>query len=196
MSRFDVHQHPADVVQLLDEHHLIALSDHDDRREMFCNAIEAFVNQVSSAEAVRIDGREVESLEGFCAQLQRCLPTDYRVEPTISGVVEALRFFPGEPMQRLYIWRDADTLLDQDVNVFARIVNALFAVAAEQEHLTPGGLVIQRTLMTGGSKLGAYADADDSPFQRWLVEEDDDLNLWEVFSCVDHPRILTYRIDG
>jgi hypothetical protein len=196
MSRFDIHKQPADVVQLLDEHHLIALSDHADRREAFCDAIERFLGQVRNAEAVHIDGRAAETIEGFCTQLRLSLPPDYPVRPTIAGMVEALRHFPGEPMQRVFIWRDADTMLDHDVREFSRLINALFAVAAEQEHLTPGKLVIHRVVMTGGSKLGAFADAEDSPFQRWLVEDDDELNLWEAFSCVDHPRVLTYRIDG
>lgn len=196
MSRFDVHKQPADVVQLLDEHHLIALSDHAERRDAFSDAIERFLGEVGDADAVSINGEHAESIEAFCTQLRRWMPVDYTVEPTIAGLVEALRYFPGEPMQRVFIWRDADVMLDHDVREFARLVNALFAVAAEQEHLTPGGLIIQRVLITGSSKLGAYADAEDSPFQRWLVEEDDELNLWEVFSCVDHPRVLTYRIDG
>jgi hypothetical protein len=196
MSRFEVNKHPADVVQLLDEHHLAAISDHADRRDTFCDSIESFLEQISETEVVLIQGEQVETLEAFCMQLQRWLPEEFDLTPTIAGVVEALRSFPGEPMRRIFVWRDGDVMLEQDLTTFSRLVNALFAVAAEQEHLTPGRLIIHRMLITGNSKLGAYIDTDSSPFQRWFVEEDDELNLWEVFSCVDHPRVLTYRIDG
>jgi hypothetical protein len=196
MTGFDVHRQPADVFQLLDEHHLVALSDHDDRRRRLCDSMESFLSEVSDTQIIAIDGQRAETLDQFCGELGRHLPPDFDCRPTIGGLVEALRFFPGEPMRRVFVWRDADVMLDQDVDTFARLVNALFAIAAEQEHLTPGRLVVQRVLLTGGSKLGAFADDDNGPFQRWLVEEDDDLNLWEITSCVDRPRVLVYRMDG
>lgn len=196
MSRYDVRKQPADVVQLLDEHHLVALSDYPDRRESFCEAIESFLRQVGDTDVVRICGEDAETIDAFCLQLRRWLPDDDEVSPTIAGVAEALRFFPGEPMRRIFVWRDADAMLEHDVETFSRLINAIIAVAAEQEHLTPGSLVIQRLLLVGSSKLGAFADDESSPLRTWLMEEDDELSFWEVSICVDHPRALLYRIDG
>jgi hypothetical protein len=91
------------------------------------------------------------------------------------------------------------------VDLFRRLVNALFAVAAETECVSLDPVVLQRVVMLGGSKLGAYAEDDTGQFNRWLIEDADDATsdsrrteslFWEVQNVIERPPVLVYRMDG
>jgi hypothetical protein len=97
--------------------------------------------------------------------------------------------------RRYFIWHDADAMLEADVELFCRLVNAIFAVAAECEHISLDPVVLQRVVFLGGAKLGAYAEDANGQFCRWL-EDEDESPFWDVISVVDRPPVITYRIDG
>lgn len=192
---------PEEILQLLDEHHLVVLSDHPPRREEFVRALISYLGQMTGVELVVIDGSRATDLASFCRQLARSLPRQHHVEPDHAGMVEVLRQWPTTPKYRYILWSEAHAMLEEDVRLFSRLVNALNAVAAEFEHLGTSDevrpLVLQRTIYVGESKLGAYAEDETGQFCRWLDEDSHDHALfWEVMSCVDAPPVLTLRLDG
>src|SRR5207247_6640689 len=97
---------------------------------------------------------------------------------------------PGAALKRGYfLWRQADPLLDADVNMFSALVNAFLAVAAEREHISADRLLIQRVVFLGGAKLGAYAEDARGQFCRWL-DDDDGSPFWEVINVVQRPAVI------
>lgn len=192
---FDSGTWQADLTQLLDEHHLVALSDEPERRARFNTSFCEYLRGLSDTQVIGINGVNATDLAGFANELSRRLRVydDLTVKPTMDGVIEALRNWPGGVRHRYFVWRDSHVMLDANRTLFSRLVNAMCAVAAEHEHLNPTPLVIQRTVLIGGSPLGVYADDKEGQFHRWLCEEGD--AFWEVSSCVDRPKVLIYRLD-
>jgi hypothetical protein len=195
---------PADIAQLLDDHHLVVLSDHPAERARFHTTFGDYLRSILDTQVVAISGEHATDLASLCAELRKHLPHDVRPKPTMRGIVNLLRNWPGEP-KRLYImWTNADATLEADMRFFARVANAIFAVAVEHEHLSTHRLILQRAIFLGTSKLGAYAEDHKGQFSKWLDayeetrdgEDSEDLRLWEAQSCVERPPVLIYRIDG
>ncbi len=189
------------MAQLLDDHHLVVLSDKPANRTRFAQEFHEYARSIPDTQAISIDGTRAATLDGFCAELTRHLPGQAAIA-TMPEVINVLRKWPGSPKRLYLIWRDADASLDSDVELFGRLVNAICSVAVEHEHLNPARLVLQRAMFIGNSKLGAYAEDMRGQFSRWLDEFDlhaenaDDSPFWEAQSCVDRPSVLTYRIDA
>lgn len=192
---------PEEILQLLDEHHLVVLSDGTARRDRFVRAMHGHLQTMSGVEVLLVNGRSATDLSAFCRELSRSLPSRATIPSEIPSVIRALRDWPTAPRYRYILWRDADAMLEADVELFSRLVNVLCAVAAEFEHLGASGdtspLVLQRSMFIGTSKLGAYAEDHRGQFCQWLDDADDEQSVfWEVMSCVDAPPVLTYRLDG
>lgn len=199
---FDSGTWPADIAQLLDDHHLVVLSDKPDARSRFCQVFCDYLLSLIDTCVVTIDGARVTDMRKFCDQIRRHLPRGRAVESSIQGVVDVLRQWPNAPKRMYFLWHDADVALDADVKLFSRLVNALCSVAVEHEHINPHRLILQRSVFVGNSKLGAYVEDQRGQFSRWLVDnetlcgDEEESMFWEAQSCIDRPPVLTYRIDG
>jgi len=205
-ATFDSTTWPQGIIQLLDDHHLVVLSDNPRARHQFSHTLSQHLSAISDTQVVSIDGKDATNLSSFCRQIEHRLAageagsigganevnTWWR---DIHSVIEALRRNSSGPKRRYFIWNDADVMLEADVDLFCRLVNALLGVAAECEHVSLDPVMLQRVVFLGGNKLGAYAEDQSGQFCRWL-EDEEDSPFWEVASVVTRPPVLTYRIDG
>lgn len=185
------------MVQLLDEHHVAVLADDPRLRRHFTRVMIEHLRALPETDVVSIDGTRLVDLPSIAGELTRLAdrPAGHVERMTIDDVIDLLRDWPGTPHHRYFFWRDADVLLDADVDLFAELVNALFAVAAEREHLNAEPLILQRAILVGNAKLGAYAEDENGQFFRWREDEDSSSPFWEILSCVERPPVITYRLD-
>jgi hypothetical protein len=203
-TTFDSTMWPEGVIQLLDEHHLVVLSDSPPARHAFAKRLAEQLSAIEQTHVAMIDGTVATDLVSFCRQLERSLssqaPAERLVHPNpmwrdIQSVIELLRTACSGHKRCYLIWNDADAMLEADVELFSQVVNALVGVAAEFEHISIEPLVLMRVVFIGGSKLGAYAEDVNGQFCKWL-EDQEDSPFWEIMSVVDRPPVITYRIDG
>lgn len=190
------------VVQILDEHHVVASSDTPRRRASFADTLERFLLGLGDAEVMTLHGRYIADLEAFCRQLERLFPGE-RPERRIDGcrgVTALLRSRDGvlgrAPVKhRFYLWHDADVLLRADPVLFGRLVDTLAGVAAEAEYASDDRLLLHRVAFVGGPLLDSYARYEDGQFRRWF---DDDMGdpFWRVVTGVDAPPVRRVSIDA
>lgn len=196
-ATFESQSWPEDVIQLLDDHHLVALSGSAKARQQFRSTLMDHLTVLAETEVVGINGAAAVDLPSFCRQLERQFAVQRAgAHPwwrDVNSVIEVLRSAPTRPKRRYFIWHDADAMLETDMDLFCRLVNAFFGVAAEYEHINPDPLVLQRVVFIGGEKLGAYAEDANGQFRRWH-EDGEDSPFWEVVSVLVHPPVMTYRI--
>jgi len=190
---------PAEIAQLLDEHHLAVVSGRPRRRARLVAALAERLRSIADAEVCVLHGARINDLMTFRNELERSGvrpdATRASLAPTIEGVIDALRSDGISARHQYFIWEDADNLLDTNVRLFGQLANALMGVAAEREHVSDETLVLQRAVFVGGDKLGAYAEDPCGQFRTWFFE-DGTTPFWEVVSCVGRPAVLTYRLDG
>ena len=186
---------PADVAQLLDEHHLVVIGDSAARRAALAQSLRLHLDELEGSRAVVLNGTHCRGLDDFCLLLENSLSGPARIPRSIPGLVEFLRNGTVSAHHFYLLWQDADVLLETDVELFGRIANVLLAVATEHEQLNPDVLTLQRTVFLGSDKLGAYAELETGQFQAWL-EESQAPDLWEIEACVPRPPVLTYRLEG
>ncbi len=201
------HPDPAEITQLLDEHHLVVLGEPAARRR-FVRTLGERLASLPETDVVPIRGDRATGLGSFSRELEGALtraPEPARVparEPApaqgadgVADIIAALRACPPAAKRQYFLWHDADAMLESDVVLFGRIVNAMLGVAAEREHISPDRLVIQRTIFLGNDKLGAYAEEEHGQFRTWILAGDT-TPFWEVASCLDRPSVLTFRLEG
>ena len=186
---------PADVAQLLDEHHLVVIGDSSARRAALAQSLWLHLDELAASRALILNGSRCRELDDFCMLLENGLNGGSRITRTIPGLIDFLRNGTVSDHHLYLLWQDADVLLEADVELFGRITNVLLAVATEHEQLNPDVLTLQRTVFLGSDKLGAYAELEHAQFQVWL-EEDEQPDLWEIEACVPRPPVLTYRLEG
>jgi hypothetical protein len=186
---------PASLTQLLDDHHLVVLSDDPVRHDRLTTTLSEYLEILPETRLVMLPGRELVDLDAVCGVFEQHFNGHHRIERSIRGLVRLLRNHTDEPKHQFFFWPDADALLDADVRLFGRVVNALMSVAAEREHVSTEVLALQRFVFLGGSKLGAYAEDAHGQFHEWLVERGS-TPFWEVVSCLARPPVLTFRLDG
>lgn len=199
---------PDEVIQLLDDHHLVVVSDRPATGERFGEMLIRRMNQMSETQVVVLDGEAVTDVPSFCrlVELQtltrpqrKQMPQTRNFWRDAHSVINVLRQTGsaegrgGSTKHRYFIWHKADALLKRDPALFGHLVNALFGVAAEQELIAPDSLVIQRVVFIGGEPLAKYAEDPESQFNRWLDEEGSP--LWEVASMLERPPVVTYRLE-
>jgi hypothetical protein len=196
---FDSTLGPDGLIQLLDDHHLVILSDHPRSRRAVGCALQDRLALIADTQVLTIDGQRALDLPGLCRQLEHGLALSRSGEKLwwrdVHSLIGLLRSACHGARRRYFIWQDADAMLEADVELFCRVVNAFCAVAAECEHVSLDPIVLLRLVFIGGPKLGAYAEDTTGQFCRWL-DDDDDSWFWEVASIVDRPSVITYRIDG
>lgn len=201
-SPFAVANWHADVTQLLDEHHMCAVSHFPRRKLHFATSLARFLGSLRDVEVCNLYGRSITDLESFCEQLEQAIPgpaLDRRIDGP-SGVVSLLRHrhvFRGKPASkyRYYIWHDADHLLEADRPLFGKLVDAMAGVAAESEYCDDDLLLIHRAVFVGGPSLDLYAEDPKGQFQSWSVDEGHDDPFWQVVTGIDSPPVLRYSID-
>lgn len=194
VATFHVGSWLGSVTQLLDEHHLVVLSDEPDTRRSFAGCLRAHLGGFGSTQVIEVDGLAVRDIDDFAHQLARGLGTSAG-SGELDDVAAMLRH-PVEGLHRRYlVWTNADEMLERDVTTFSELVNSLFGVAAEHEFVNEGPLLLQRVVFTGGAKLGAYAEEENGQFSSWLVG-DDASTFWHMLRSQRRPPVLTYRLDG
>jgi len=207
VATFDSTVWPESIVQVLDENHLVVISDHADARRRFALTLTQQLDLMEQTQVISIDGRKCVDLPSFCRELETKLTIPSAARNSwwcdLHSVIAVLRSSSPGRRRRYLVWNDADTMLNADAVMFRRLVNALFAVAAETEYVSLDPVVLQRVVMLGGLKMGEYAEDDRSQFNRWLLEETDGTNddpkesaFWEVQNVIERPPVLVYRLDA
>jgi len=186
---------PTGVTQLLDEHHLVVLAEPQQRRTEFARSLAVHLEAMPETALVSLPAGGATTLGAFCRMLSEALHLARPVPPTMDGLIRLLRAGPLQAKHQYFIWHEADALLEADVKLFSRLVNAFLSVAAEFEYVNPDVLTLQRMVFLGGDKLGAYAEDESGQFCTWLTEGGS-TRFWEVTSCVSRPPVLAYRLDG
>ena len=188
------------VGQLLEEHHLCAVSDEGRRRDRFAIDLGALLAQLDDSHVCTLDGDRVHDLEGLCLELERGLEVG-RVERTIDGpggVVDALRIRPRAESRpavkrRTIVWREAHVLLNEDPRLFGRAVDAIAGTAAEHEFCSDDVLLIQRGVFIGRAALEMYGENDLGQFRSWY-SENGETPLWRVVTGRKSPGVALWRV--
>jgi len=181
-------------VQLLDDHHLVVLSEDAAARAVFAARLADQLDRVPESEVTVLPGGAID-LPGFCRAVQSAFRLKRVIRPDLGEIIQSLRRRPTRTKRAYLIWPDAEEMLEHDVDLFGRLVNALLAAAAEREYVSPDVLLLQRVIFLGGNKLGAYAECELGQFCTWRTD-DEASTFWRVFACLDRPPVLTYRLDG
>lgn len=192
-----------DVVQLLDENHLVALSDAPRHRMHFAVSLGQFLQGLKDAEVCSLYGRFITDLDSFCYQIERAIagpPIERRIDGPrgVTALLRSRETFRGRPACkfRFYIWHDAEILLMHDEGLFGRLADAMMGVAAEAEYASDDLLLIHRTIFVGGRILEEYADRPDGQLQVWAPDTPDSEPFWQVVTGIEMPPVQKYRIDG
>jgi hypothetical protein len=188
-------QWPADVGQLLEEHHLVALSDDAGRRQRFAAQLEELCRTMDGTRVIRIGGEGVGRMETIEAQLRAAAGGHHGAERGLAAIASMLRKRGSAIKRQVFVWEEADAMLDADVELFGHIVQVLLAVAAEREHFSDDRLVIQRVVFVGGPKLGAYTEYASGQFNRW-GHAIPGIDLTGAIAAMPQPRVLVYQIEG
>lgn len=201
-SPFGIANWQPDVVQLLDESHLVATSGNPRLRMHFAVSLGQFLQGLRDAEVCTLYGRFITDLDSYCYQLERAIagPQIERRVDGPRGVTALLRSretFRGRPASkfRFYIWHDADLLLSQDEALFGRLADAMMGVAAEAEYASDDLLLIHRTVFVGGPTLDCYAQKDEGQLQVWAPDAPGVEPFWEIVTGVAAPPVTKYRVD-
>lgn len=152
---------PADAMQVLEERHLVAVTDDADVRRRFASALRVRL-------ALNHRATVVDVVEDLLAG------ADDR-----SAAIEAIPARIGasrdSAKHQYFLWNDVDSLADHHGPALRRTLDAAFAAAAEQEFVSPDTLVIQRHVLLGGLGLAGFAagrDGEQPPLTEWLTERD------------------------
>ncbi len=202
-----------EALRLTEEHHLVVWARKRRLRDEFLADLMPSLARLADTQVCVLQGRTIEDLNSFCAQLERALGVS-RIRRAVEGpggVIAALRSRLGRNgaiKRRFIIWQDADHLLNKDHRLFGRLVDAIAGVAAEHEYATEDLLVIQRGIFLGGPALDMYAEDERGQFRSWLSEEpgahgegdeqhaDVQQPLWRVITGVEAPSFIRYEIGG
>lgn len=186
---------PAELTQLLDDHHLVLIGDDPAEREGVARGLKRHLETVPDSQAGHLRSGADTTLEAFCTHLEVWAPEAQPPARTPVGIGQFVRDQLSEVKHEYLIWEDAEELLEADVDLFSRVVNALLIVAAEREFVSPELLVLQRVVFVGGHKLGAYAEEGAGQFRVWHPKAEFKPSP-ELQASLDRPRVLTYRLNG
>ncbi len=168
---------------LLDEHHLVAVSDDPVRRAMFGTHLAQHTQRLIDAEVCPIYGRFIHGIDDLAYTISRIVPADEDFDPTVEGMAEALRQPHPHVHRRFLIWQDAEVMAGADPAGFEAAVDMLMGVAAQQEYASEDLLMLSRCVFIGDPDL-ARLDA----FARWL-HEGGEKPFWQVVSGLGHPPV-------
>ncbi len=199
---FGVANWQPEVVQMLDEHHMVATSVSARRRTHFAVCLDQFAQGLRDAEVCTLYGRFITDLDSFCYQIERAIPgptLERRVDGPrgVAALLRSRETFRGRPASkfRFYIWHDADLLLQHNQGLFARLAEAMFGVSAEAEYVSDDLLLIHRAVFVGGPLLESYAARPDGQFQSW-IDDGSGEPFWQVVTGIERPSVQRYDIDS
>jgi hypothetical protein len=201
-SPFVVADWQPEITQLLDEHHLAAISDSARRRMHFAVSLAQFLQGLRDAEVCTLYGRFITDLDSFCHQLERAIPgplLERRVDGPrgVTALLRTRETFRGRPACkfRFYVWHDADVLLRADEPLFGRLADAFAGVAAESEYVSDDLLLIHRAVYVGGPLLSEYAENPDGQLQVWYPDAPGQEPFWQLVTGIERPSVIRYQID-
>lgn len=178
----------ASAEALMDEHHIVAVSEDEGARINFGTHIVMQMQQMGQTEVCPIYGRRIRSWEHLAYQISRALPGDTPIEPTSDGIVRALHDKHTGSMRRYIVWHDAHEMMQHEPEAFDETLDVLMGVAAEQEYASEDSLLLTRCLFIGSPDLLAAPG-----FTGWLPEGDSP-PLWEVVSGLPKPPVKAVRV--
>lgn len=190
-----------EVLAMLEDHHLVAWSGLNRRRNRFSARLQQFLGAQPDTDVCVLHGRSITNMDSLCHQLERVVPCDLlerRVEGTnsLTELLRSCEYFPGRrpSRYRFFVWNDADVLLRAEPELFARVTDAMAGVAAESEFGEVDGLLIQRAVFIGGPLLESLAHEATSPFNSWASDGSDE-PFWQLVSGLERPPVLCRPVD-
>lgn len=191
---------PDEVIQLLDDHHVIALSRNPAVGRQHGAALADRLNLMADTQVHVLDGRRVADLPTLIShvghELGASTPMVAQGRGEVRDLIDLLRSACAGPKRRYFIWHDADATIQADADLFCRAVNAFFGIAAECEFVSLDPVVLLRMAFIGGPLLTGIAQDAAGPFCKWLDTVDGTAEaFWEVASLIERPPVITCRID-
>jgi len=191
-----------EVLAKLESHHIAAWSPESANRTRFGASLQQFLVAQANTEVCVLHGRNILDIEGLCSQLERLVPVD-KLARTVdgpNGLASFLRLRAGMhariPIrQRFFLWHDADVLIRVNPELFGEISEAIAGVSAELEYAGDGGLMIQRCIYIGGSRLADVARDPDSMLNRW-AEDGPGVPFWSLVTGEESPTTALCSIDS
>ena len=193
---------PTEIIQLLDDHHVVLLADDDQVRARYCAQLRDQLEALPGSRVIRISTGTQSPIDGFTAAYADQYRGSALLDGTLPALASVLRDGVAESeslnacRHEYIVWCDADLALEADVAEFGRVVNTLLAAAAEHEYVDPDVLVLQRIVFAGSAKLGAYAEEAMGQFRSWLTDDEITGPSADVVRCMAQPPVISYRIDG
>ena len=187
---------------MLDEDHLVCISESAPLRIQFGLHLTRFVRRQRGMEVCQLHGRNIANMEDFCAQLERLIPGPMLARQIDGprGAVSLLRRHedpPGMPAHRhrFYLWHDADVLLSSDAGLFGALVDAMLGVSAEFEYSIEDALLLQRGVFCGGGALGAYWRDERGQFRSWKRDAFRE-PFWHAATGIEAPSTSLVHLDS
>jgi len=188
---------PAGIVQLLDEHHLAVVGSTRDIRRRWLSGLTSRIECLEGTRILHLDTGEDPSLENLIRQLDRSLP-EIRIRPhDVDGLIRSFRRLSISDRRMFILWENADCMLEDDVQLFGEVADALLSCAVQHEFLSDDRLTLDRVVFTGSEKLGAYAEEGGGQFRSWRTSAmEPNGSVIEVRTVNRRPRVLLFRLDG
>lgn len=178
----------ASAEALLDEHHVVAVSDCEDTLIDFGSHVTMQMEQLADTEVCPLYGRLLTSLDDLAYMLAHALPGSRRIGANLDAIADALREKHPGTKRRFIVWHDADALMQRAPGLFDEVLDVLMGVAAEREYASEDTLMLGRCLFIGSPKL-----LEAEGFGGWL-REGQSKPLWEVVSGLPKPPVRAVRV--
>jgi len=88
-----------------------------------------FLSRSGNSEITQVYGKHVNSLEDFIYQVNYSLPVGGRLKTNIHALYDLLLNFETEPLRRIIVWTDANSLFTKSRVEFENIFDVMVAAA-------------------------------------------------------------------
>ncbi len=177
---------------LLDEHHVVAVSDDPATRLRFGANLFQHMQRMADAQVCPIYGCYVQSLADITRMISLSVPVDQPLQPTLDDLTETLRHrYHQHSRRRFIIWHEAHELAERDPDLFWQIIDVMMGVAAEHEYALEEKLLLTRCVFIGDASQTDFREFRG--FRGWWSETDNQ-PLWQVVTGQDAPATLTVNL--